>query len=84
MRRHLAILVGSLALGLVGLIVTLSAKSGNASGPPVAVPKADDAPRIAANKISHVTVYPDSALVTREVEVPAGVGLMELVVSFLF
>jgi len=42
---------------------------------------AEPAPKTASSKITHVTVYPNSALVTREVEVPAGVGTFELVVS---
>jgi hypothetical protein len=37
--------------------------------------------KIAANRIAKVTVYPNSALVTRDVDVPAGTGLTELVVS---
>lgn len=46
-------------------------------------PEADNAaaPRLAKSRIDRVTVYPNSALVTREVEVPAGTGLVELVVS---
>jgi Domain of unknown function (DUF4139)/N-terminal domain of unknown function (DUF4140) len=39
------------------------------------------APRIAKSKIDKVTVYPNSALVTREVEVPDGNGLVELTVT---
>ena len=38
-------------------------------------------PKTATSKITHVTVYPNSALVTREVEVPAGAGTIELVVT---
>jgi hypothetical protein len=38
-------------------------------------------PKFAASRIVRVTAYPNSALVTREVEVPAGDGLAELVVS---
>lgn len=38
-------------------------------------------PKIATSKIVKVTVYPNSALVTREVDVPAGEGLIELVVT---
>ncbi|MFN4258081.1 MAG: mucoidy inhibitor MuiA family protein [Gemmataceae bacterium] len=38
-------------------------------------------PMPATSKIVHVTVYPNSALVTREVEVPAGAGAAELVVT---
>lgn len=37
--------------------------------------------KTAASKIVKVVVYPNSALVTREVNVPAGEGLTELVVS---
>jgi N-terminal domain of unknown function (DUF4140) len=37
--------------------------------------------KITASKIVKVVVYPNSALVTREVEVPEGEGLTELVVS---
>ena len=83
MRRHLSVLVASLAVGLLGLGLIVNARPGNASGPPPAAGKepAEAAPRLAASRILHVTVYPDSALVTREVEVPAGAGLMELVVS---
>jgi hypothetical protein len=51
--------------------------------------KAQDAPqadkqaaaKIAKSKIDKVTVYPNNALVTREVEVPDGAGLIELVIS---
>src|SRR5688572_20126160 len=39
------------------------------------------APKTAVNRIVHVTVYPDSALITREVEVAVGKGLAELVVT---
>jgi hypothetical protein len=39
------------------------------------------APKIAKSKIDKVVVYPNSALVTREVEVPEGNGLVELVVA---
>jgi hypothetical protein len=39
------------------------------------------APKIARSKIDKVTVYPNSALVTREVEVPDGAGLIELTIT---
>lgn len=45
---------------------------------PVAPP---DGPRSAASKVVEVTVYQGTALVTREVAVPEGVGTMGLVVS---
>jgi hypothetical protein len=80
MKRRLALLAGSLALcaGCLALIVYV--RQGNASAPPRAGKEAE-ASKIASSKITHVTVYPDSALVTREVEVPAGGGLLELVIS---
>src|SRR5688572_10914206 len=40
-----------------------------------------EAPKIAANRITKVTVFQNSARVTREVEVPAGKGLVEVIVS---
>jgi hypothetical protein len=39
------------------------------------------APKIARSKIDKVTVYPNSALVTREVDVPDGTGLVELTIT---
>ena len=44
-------------------------------GPAAAPPKA------AASRITHITVYQNNALVTREVEVPEGKGSLELVVT---
>lgn len=46
-----------------------------------AEPGVNGAPKVAPSRVTHVTVYPTSALVTREVEVPAGTGPVELVVS---
>lgn len=43
--------------------------------------EAPAAPKASPSRIVHVTVYPDSALVTREVDVPPGAGLQELVVT---
>ena len=48
-------------------------------GPPAAAAPA--AAKLAPSKIDKVVVYPNSALVTREVDVPAGAGLVELVVT---
>ncbi len=39
------------------------------------------APKIASSRIDKVTVYPNSALVTREVVVPDGAGLIELTIT---
>src|SRR6202007_2679307 len=46
-----------------------------------AEPGVNGAPKVAPSRVTHVTVYPTSALVTREVEVPAGTGPVELVFS---
>jgi hypothetical protein len=81
MKRRLSLLIGSLALGLAFLLMIVSARLGGAIGPPRGAKEAEEAPRIATSRITHVTLYPDSALVTREVEVPAGAGLMELVIN---
>jgi hypothetical protein len=50
-----------------------------APAPPAA--PAEPPPKAAASRITHVTIYPNSALVTREVEAPAGAGILELVVT---
>ena len=42
---------------------------------------AEDRPASAPNKVVAVTVYQGTALVTREVQVKEGQGLMELIVS---
>lgn len=84
MKRNLALVIGSLALGMSALVMALSAQT---PPPPSADPPARPAeaveppPKVAASKIVNVTVYPDSALVTREVEVPGAAGVVELVVS---
>src|SRR5438105_2436127 len=49
--------------------------------PPPAQPQPQPGVKVAASKVSNVTVYPLSALVTREVDVPAGAGIVELTVS---
>jgi hypothetical protein len=53
------------------------------SGGKTAAPEAGNAaaPKIARSRIDKITVYPNSALVTREVEVPDGAGLIELTVT---
>jgi hypothetical protein len=79
--KRLALLAGSLAVFAGGLALLLSARPGNATAPPANGNKAEPPPKIASSRITQVTIYPDSALVTREVEVPQGDGVMELVVS---
>src|SRR4051794_29386994 len=93
MKRSLALLAGSLTLSLSGLVLVLGARTSEAparppdpkeAAPKEAAPKEappEVPPKVAASRITHVTVYPNSALVTREVDVPPGEGIVELVVS---
>jgi Domain of unknown function (DUF4139)/N-terminal domain of unknown function (DUF4140) len=81
MKRQIAFLACVAALGLGGVWFVLP-RAGSAAGLPAAKEhEAEAAPKMATSRITHVTIYPDSALVTREVEVPAGAGLMEVVVN---
>src|SRR4051794_8085136 len=70
--------LGSAAFAALGLLTVVGPQllSGTQKGE-----GADAPPKIAVSKIARVTVYPGNALVTREVDVPAGAGLAELVVS---
>src|SRR3954462_9413828 len=70
--------LGSAAFAALGLLTAIGPQllSGTQKGE-----GADAPPKIAVSKIARVTVYPGNALVTREVDVPAGAGLAELVVS---
>jgi uncharacterized protein (TIGR02231 family) len=55
---------------------------GKAPEPKVAAPApVANGLKIAPNRIASVTVYPNSALITREVDVPEGQGTIELIVS---
>ena len=77
MSRRLPLLTAGMTLGVAGgLALMLHARPEEAP----AAPDKEAPPKIAASKITNVTVYPSNALVTREVEVPAGTGTMELVV----
>jgi uncharacterized protein (TIGR02231 family) len=72
MRKWIYTVAAMLGVGLlsgVGYCVV----NGGKDGPPET--------KIAVNRIVKVVAYPNSALVSREVEVPAGAGLTELVVS---
>src|SRR5262245_26410891 len=80
MKRRLAFLACGLAFAAVSLAVLFYSRAG-ASAPAPAAQAHTAVPTTAASRIVNVTWYPDSALVTREVEVPAGERLMELVVS---
>jgi hypothetical protein len=80
MRSRILLLAASLTLSLGGVFVVLYAQDG-ASVAATNPEKKELPPQIAESRIVRVTVYPDSALVSREVEVPAGKGSLELVVS---
>src|SRR5262245_4042022 len=84
-----------LSCGLIGLVATLVFLANSVpANPPaeakVAPPRAakEAAPlpatngtKIAVSRVTAITVYPNSALVTREVDVPEGHGTLELVVT---
>ena len=73
--------LGSAAMLSLAVLATLGPRlwsGGKNQDPPEGVAAA---PKIAKSRIDKVTVYPSNALVTREVEVPAGAGLVELVIA---
>src|SRR5260370_38257931 len=70
------LLTGGLAFGAGCLAVALWARPARDEAA-----KAEEPPKAAAPRIAAVTVYPNSALVTREVEAPAGQDLRELAVT---
>ena len=59
----------------------LATKDAKDPGKPKEAPNAGPDVKIAVSRVAAVTVYPGSALVSREVDVPAGKGLIELTVS---
>jgi Domain of unknown function (DUF4139)/N-terminal domain of unknown function (DUF4140) len=80
-------LLAGLAAGAVLLAMFGSAPSPAGAVPPGAtVAKVTDQaaqPKMATSRVTKVTVYPNSALVSREVVVPPGNGTIELVVAEL-
>ena len=69
--------IASLALvASIGFLVRSSSDAQEAAPAAVVQP----ASKNATSRIDKVTVYPQNALVTREVDVPAGAGLIELTV----
>jgi uncharacterized protein (TIGR02231 family) len=77
--------------GLAALLLWANLVPANppADKDPARAPAAKDAapappavgPRMAVSRVTSVTVHPSSALVTREVEVPEGLGIFELTVT---
>src|SRR5262245_30831775 len=81
MKKRVCLCVGAvvcLALGVLTVAVLTGAAEPAGGGAP-----APAQPKIAPNRIVTVTVYQNSARVTREVDVPEGTGTIELVVSQL-
>ncbi len=78
MRKWMLIASGVAIIGVTVLVGQALTQDGSKKAAEGAVPQ-----KSAKSRISRVTVYPDSALVTREVEVPEGSGLTELVVTNL-
>src|SRR5438270_6321107 len=78
MKTRLTLVLAALALSLGGLVLVRNARTDDPAPPDKEAP-----PKVAASRITHVTVYPNNALLTREVEVPAGTGTLELVVNSL-
>src|SRR5436305_8042962 len=70
---NFAAVLGVLALAALGGKLLSGDKAADVNAPPDA--------KIAKSRIDKVVVYPNSALVTREVDVPEGNGLTELVVA---
>jgi hypothetical protein len=75
-------LAGRLSPALLGVTVAGALVfSPAARTEPDPAPPAEASPKPAAGRVTQVTVYPEGALVTREVDVPARAGTAELVVS---
>src|SRR6266536_3287599 len=87
MRKYVLAATGVLCLGLIftsGQLIGGKGDPPTKDGPVAVAPAAKAVePTTARNRIVKVTVYPANALVTREVEVPPGNGLTELVVPDL-
>jgi Domain of unknown function (DUF4139)/N-terminal domain of unknown function (DUF4140) len=77
MRRWLlgsAVILGLPLMAALGPVLWSGGKTSATKETPTAA-------KVAASRIDRVTVYPDSALVTREVTVPDGTGLVELTIT---
>jgi hypothetical protein len=84
MTAVLVILAGSMAAGpALPALAGQEAKGPKEPKEPQAGPKAKPEGNGTTSRIVAVTVYPKNALVTREVDVPAGQGMTELTVSLL-
>ena len=74
--------LGSAAILCLPLAATFGPRLWSSGRAEITISAANPAvPKIAKSRIDRVTVYPNNALVTREVEVPDGAGLVELTVT---
>jgi len=92
-RVFASLILGSVVLLLGFMVKSVPANPPAEKGPapaagPIDKPAKEVAPatpglgvKVAANRVAAVTVYPNSALVTREVDVPEGGGTLELTVT---
>lgn len=79
-KRAIPLLVVAILLIVQGLVVKdMPAQPSSGKETASAIPTAGV--KIATSRVTTVTVYPNSALVTREVDVPAGMGTLELTVT---
>ncbi len=82
MRRWYFISAAIVSLAVVATVGFLVRSSSDAQEARTAVvAAAQPASKNATSRIDKVTVYPQNALITREVDVPAGAGLIELTVA---
>src|SRR5438045_3282654 len=75
--------VATLATAVSALLVVRAVSVSPAQSGPRPGAEGAAEPKVAASRLAHVTVYHGNALVTREVDVPPGAGLTELVVTAL-
>jgi hypothetical protein len=81
MRKYLYLSAAVLGVSILGgLAYSLAQNGGGGPSPKGTVA---DQPKLAASRIVKVVAYPNSALVTRDVDVPAGTGMIEITVPSL-
>jgi hypothetical protein len=80
MRKHFFVAFGLLAVA-AAVLARQPGERTPAAGPKQVDPPAAAPQKSATSRLTHVTVYQTSALVTREVDVPEGTGTLELVVT---
>src|SRR5712692_10053851 len=76
-------MISLLSVGSLATVLFFVAKGTPADPPAEKEPPANPGAgvKLATSRVTAVTVYPNSALVTREVDVPEGLGTLELTVT---